>query len=148
MAILLNEQEIWLKANNLTQNDYQIIDIIETTRLRNLWRNSFIPNISNKSILHKCRFCDNGDKRSYDWHAFSYNEVAAKEVDSDFLKNRLSNYNNNYLLWEECFSYGLIINSQVLRKCLWTNTDIYIFDNTLAWTFVVTHEEWYYYKEI
>ncbi len=149
MLELLNEQKLWLEENNIAPNEYEILDISKTEALKKKWISVFIPHVKNYEILHRCPVCSSEDKRSYNWHAFSYNLVEAKEVNKNFFKEKLADYNKKLcLIWEECNSHGLGINSEIIRRCKWTNTDIYIFDDTLTWTFVVTHEEWYYYKEL
>ena len=149
MRELSYEQKMWLRQNDLTSRNYKILDVATTVKLRKKWKSSFIPNLKESEILHKCHVCSTDDKRSYNWHAFSYKEVVAKKVESNFLQKKLKFYKNDlYLVWEECNTHGLIISSRFVKDCRWTNTDIYIFDNSFKWTFVVTHEEWYYYKEM
>lgn len=148
MKNLVIEQKIWLKENNFIPEDYKIIGARETLELRNKWRLFFISGVNNKGILHKCSVCNKEGERSYDWHAFSYKEVGAKEVKGDFLRGKLSFINKElYLLWEECNTLGLIMKSNLIKNCKWTNTDIYIFDATFEWSFVVTHEGWFYFTE-
>jgi len=145
------EQNKWLEENKITPDQYEILDVPKTDELKKKWRASFISGVEQKEILHKCPFCYKSNVRlfSYDWHAFSHKLVEAKEVAKDFLSEKLKGYNKDlYLLWEECESHGLVMSSEIVRHCKWTNTDIYIFDDSFKWTFVVTHEEWYYYKEL
>jgi len=150
MLKLSKEQKVWLKENNLSSIDYTILDMATTEELKRKWKSTFIPNVKNDKVLHKCPVCSKDDKRSFNWHAFSYKEVEAKEVYRNFLKEKLEYYKKTdlYLVWEECDTHGLIISSKVVKDCKWTNTDVYIFDSTFRWTFVVTHEEWFYYKEL
>ena len=145
------EQKKWLEENKITPNQYEILDIPKTDELKKKWRLSFISDIKQIEKLHKCPLCYKSDERlySYDWHAFSWKLIEAKEVDKDFLSEKLKGYNKDlYLLWEECFSHGLVMSSEIVRNCKWINTDIYIFDDSFKWTFVAPHdEEEYYYKE-
>ena len=141
------EQREWLKRNKIAPNRYEVLDIPRTDELKKKWRATFISGVKEKR--HKCPFCSQTVKRSFDWYAFSWKLVEAQEVDKDFLHEKLKDYNKDlYLLWEECCSHGLVMSSEIVRNCKWTNTDIYIFDNSFKWTFVATHEELYYYKEI
>jgi hypothetical protein len=85
---------------------------------------------------------------SYDWHAFSYHEVAAQAVGADFLrKHEPARRGKWFLLWESCEAPGLVMSSAVVTRCEWTRTDVYIFDRTFTWTFVATHEGWFYYAQ-
>lgn len=144
--MLLEGQKIWIKENNLSSDSYKVLDKVLTQKLRKKWREIFIPNVGDKKILHKCPACAKENIRSYDWHVFSYGIVKAKRVSGNFLKEKLASYQADiYLIWEECNSSGLLIDSNILKNCRWTNTDIYVFDSTFKWTFVVTHEGWFYY---
>jgi hypothetical protein len=143
------EQKNWLEENDIAPYQYEILYIPKTEELKKKWRSTFIPDVKQKHILHKCPACTQNTLRAYDWHAFSWNLVKAQEVDKDFLSRKLKVYDKDvYLLWEECCSHGLVVKSEILRNCKWTNTDIYIFDDSFKWTFVATHEELYYYKEL
>ena len=46
-----------------------------------------------------------------------------------------------YIIWEECDYLGIRIKSKLLKKLDFdVSQDLYIFPDTLNWTFVSTHE--------
>ncbi|MHB1361489.1 MAG: DUF4275 family protein [Thermoleophilia bacterium] len=149
---LFSEQERWLKINNFQKTDIEcILDVRETNRLKIEWRKKFIPEVKNPKYLHYCPKCQKPGKeiqRSYDWHSFSFKIVSAERVSGEYLKKIHPENIDVYLYWEECDTNGFIMNFDKIRRCKWTTTDIYIFDKSFSWTFVATHEDWFFYKKV
>ncbi len=146
------EQIKWLEENNFKQGDYEIIGIKESHDLKKKWRSTFLLNIVNENILHRCPICTADGKRgySYDWHAFSWKLIEAEEIDENKINEKLKDsIGKLFLIWEKCNTHGLIMEVETIKNCDWSEaTDIYIFNETFKWTIVVTHEGWVYSKSI
>ncbi len=143
-----NEQMIWLNKNDLEPRDYNMVDRETAQNIRRQWRRQFIDDVQNYDILHKCSSCTGSPSNSYDWHAFTFSESYAQNVDETFVKRRLSTYYGPvYLMWEACDAPVIIMQSRLASKLEWEGMDIYIFDINIQWTIIVTHEGWMFYKE-
>jgi len=137
----------------LFKNQLVILPTMNANILRNQYINRFIDTSKDyyiKKITHLKRFSDGFCYTGYLWDCLKESTLVSYEYITS-----ISHLDDVYVFWDihsqdlifidDYWKFGketiLNVNYSVLIKNLeYLPEDLYIFDNTLSWTLVVTHE--------
>jgi hypothetical protein len=150
-------QTKFLKDNMVPVSSVVVLTQDETQKIRKEWREKYIRPFSEKikntkMTLHRGECCKKNYKSNgYNWHVFSFDIVPHREVKPDYLSKKKITDETVIMIWEECDSVGIRIESNSLPKLNFnTFEDLYVFPENFRWTFVSTHENgWFgpYYTD-
>lgn len=136
-------------------DNIQIMDKPTSMKLRKRYIDRFIDNnnkLYNEQIKQKRKFIDGYCYIGYLWDYLIHKEI----VNEEYIESALKNKNQVYVFWDIHSSERIFIKNYwrfdkeamlkmkfdiLLSGLEFLPEDIYIFDDTMEWTFVYTHEE-------